>query len=66
MKILTVHFSETLRVRHSQYGRYWKDIPSQNAFELSWSYVFRRQCPYAYVQRLVKFAFDVCPQKKFR
>jgi len=45
MKLLPMHVSEAVRERHSQYGRCWKDIPSQNIFELSWSYVFRRQCP---------------------
>jgi len=56
----TVHVCESLSVLHSQYGRWWKDIPSQNALELSWSYVFRCQCPYEYVQRFreVRFWFS--------
>jgi hypothetical protein len=33
------HISGALTLRHSQYGRCCKDIPFQNAFEMSWNFL---------------------------
>jgi hypothetical protein len=66
MKTLTVHVSEAPRVRHSQYGICWKYIPFQ----------MHSNCPGVIFSDVsvhtsrssvfVKFAFDVCSEKKVR